>query len=91
MVSAVLKSSFTRAMQAGRATSTCGIRSSRGRFGRAMKTTCLAQGYEKEIIQEGSGPTPTVGQQVAVHYTGAYVDAYGDWCTTRWTRKSIDR
>ena len=27
-------------------------------------------GFEKEIIREGSGATPTVGSQVTVHCTG---------------------
>jgi FKBP-type peptidyl-prolyl cis-trans isomerase len=37
---------------------------------RAFSTVCLSQGYEKQIIQEGSGPVPSRGQSVSVHYTG---------------------
>lgn len=37
---------------------------------RRFRITCASQGYTKEIIQEGSGPTPVVGQTVQVHYTG---------------------
>lgn len=42
---------------------------------RRFRITCGAsQGYTKEIVQEGSGPTPTAGQVVQVHYTGKLTD-----------------
>ena len=41
---------------------------------RRFRITCAAQGYTKEIVQEGTGPTPVAGQTVQVHYTGKLTD-----------------
>ena len=37
-------------------------------IGRTQESSCM--GFEKEILQEGSGPTPTKGKNVTVHCTG---------------------
>eukprot|EP00890_Picochlorum_soloecismus_P006447 jgi/Picsp_1/6803/NSC_04142-R1_peptidylprolyl fkbp-type len=35
-----------------------------------VRSRAFSTGYEKQIIQEGTGPVPTRGQSVSVHYTG---------------------
>jgi len=48
---------------------TCAIRQAsrrqRRRWSTVNPTVLNAQGYQKEIIKEGSGPTPTQGQKVS--------------------------
>ena len=39
-----------------------------------LSTTELAPGIKKEVLTLGSGPTPTEGQTVHVHYTGKTLD-----------------
>ncbi|KAL4419373.1 hypothetical protein ABPG77_002900, partial [Micractinium sp. CCAP 211/92] len=41
---------------------------------RAFTATVVAQGLTKNVIQEGSGPSPTPGDKVTVHYTGTFPD-----------------
>ena len=38
------------------------------------RPTCMSQGVEKKIIQEGTGPTPTKGQKVKALLITFYVD-----------------
>lgn len=41
----------------------------------------IADGIEKEVLQEGSGPTPTKGAKITVHCTGKLADGKKFWST----------
>lgn len=43
-----------------------GVQNSRRMWPRSTILTCAAQGVEKQVMQEGNGPSPKQGQKVSI-------------------------
>ncbi len=60
---------------------------------KSMSVKKMDSGLQYKITQEGTGPKPTTGQKVTVHYTGYLEkqDIQGEPDTTRKFDSSVDR